>query len=120
MDDVIEKVGKNDQNFKTIDLSEKNCNDEFLKKLLEKLKDNCYVGNILLPSNINSVIVTQIENKIKQNNWKYERFPNYFVHLLISSHVYSVTTDKINQIVAFENNDQEFSHYNNTKKTKKK
>ena len=33
-------------------------------------------------------IIQKIEKKVIENNWNFERFPNYFVHLLLSSHVY--------------------------------
>lgn len=110
MNDIIEKVGENDPNFKVIDLTDfGNCSDESLINLLEKLNENLHIGNILWPSNqINNDIVIRIEDKIKENNWKFERFPNYFVHLLLSNHTYSVSENDKNVIF----NDQVFSIYN--------
>jgi len=115
MNSIIEKlVEKNDPNYKVIYLNELNdCEDTFLSNLLDKLKKNSYVGNIIWPSNFsnqNSQFVTQIENKIKENNWRFERFPNYFVHLLLSNHVYDVSEKNKNQKITF--NDKEFSIYN--------
>ena len=77
------------------------------------MKTNFYVGNIIWPSNFsnqNSQFVTQIENKIKNNNLSFQRFPNYFVHLLLSNHIYSVSENNKNQKVTFD--DQVFSIYN--------
>jgi hypothetical protein len=71
---------------------------------LDKLNTNSYVGNIIWPLNkrpINNDIVELIEKKIKENNWKFERFPNYFVHCLLSSHVYTVSNEDINKSVEF-------------------
>jgi hypothetical protein len=112
MNNITEKVGENGPNFKVIDLTIfENCSDEHLKNLLEKLKTNSHIGNILWPRNqINNENVIQIEDKIKENNWKFERFPNYFVHLLLSNHTYSVSKNDKNQKVTF--NDQVFSLYN--------
>jgi hypothetical protein len=112
MNSIIEKVGENDPNYRVIDLTDlENCSDESLKNLLEKINKNLHIGNIIWPSNQSKKdIVIQIENKIKENNWKFERFPNYFVHLLLSNHVYDVSENDKNQKVTF--NDQVFSIYN--------
>jgi hypothetical protein len=108
-DQIIENIERNDPNYKIIDLTNVDdiLDDElFLPRILDKLNTNCYVGNIIWPLNkrlINNDIVEKIENKIKQNNWNFERFPNYFVHCLLSSHVYTVSNEDINKSVKFIN-----------------
>ncbi len=84
-DQIIENIEKNNPNYKIIDLTNVNdfLDDElFLPRILDKLNKNSYVGNIIWSLNkipINNAIVEEIDNKIKENNWKFERFPNYFV-----------------------------------------
>jgi len=88
-------------------------NTYFLNILLTKLQNNSYVGNIIWPAKnkvINNEIIQKIENKIKKNNWNYERFPNYFLHLLLSSHVYNVS--QTDSKVIFKT-DEYFSKFNN-------
>jgi hypothetical protein len=108
-DKIIKDIERNDPNYKLIDLTNVDDfldDDLFLPRILDKLNTNSYVGNIIWPVNkrpINNEIVEEIENKIKENNWKFERFPNYFVHCLLSSHVYTVTNEDINKSVKFTN-----------------
>ena len=108
-DQIIENIESNDPNYKIIDLTNVDdiLDDElFLPRILDKLSKNSYVGNIIWPLNkrpINYDIVEEIENKIKENNWNFERFPNYFVHCLLSSHVYTVSNEDINKSVKFIN-----------------
>jgi hypothetical protein len=108
-DKIIENIVSNDPNYKIIDLTNVDdiLDDElFLPRILDKLSKNSYVGNIIWPLNkrpINNDIVEEIENKIKQNNWNFERFPNYFIHCLLSSHVYTVSNEDINKSVKFIN-----------------
>jgi len=104
--EIIKLIEKNDPNFKIIDLrSENGFDDSFLKNINEKLKNNSYIGNIRWPKNkikpINNEIIEEIENKLKENNWNFERFPNYFVHILLSSHVYTVSDENKNKSVEF-------------------
>jgi len=92
---IIQKIEKNDPNYKVIDFS--NIDNKIdLDRLLDKINSNCYVGNIIWPCNNrpDDEVVQQIENKIKENNWKYERFPSYFVHLLFCRHIYEVNTSE--------------------------
>jgi hypothetical protein len=106
---IIENIESHDPNYKIIDLTNVDdiLDDElFLPRILDKLNTNCYVGNIIWPLNkrpINNAIVEKIENNIKENNWNFERFPNYFVHCLLSSHVYTVSNEYINTSVKFIN-----------------
>ena len=106
---IIENIESNDPNYKIIDLTNVDdiLDDElFLPRILDKLSKNSYVGNIIWPLNkrpINNDIVELIENEIKQNNWNFERFPNYFIHCLLSSHVYTVSNEDINKSVEFIN-----------------
>ena len=108
-DQIIENIERDDPNYKIIDLT--NVDDIlddkfFLTRILDKLSKNSYVGNIIWPLNkrpINNDIVELIENEIKQNNWNFERFPNYFIHCLLSSHVYTVSNEDINKSVEFIN-----------------
>jgi hypothetical protein len=106
---IIENIEKNDPNYKIIDLTYVNDfldDARFLSRILDKLNTNSYVGNIIWPVNkrpINNAIVEEIENKIKENNWNFERFPNYFVHCLLSYHVYTVTNEDINKSIVFFN-----------------
>lgn len=108
-DQIIENIESNDPNYKIIDLTNVDdiLDDElFLPRVLDKLNTNSYVGNIIWPLNkrpINNDIVELIENEIKQNNWNFERFPNYFIHCLLSSHVYTVSNEDINKSVKFIN-----------------
>ena len=108
-DQIIENIERDDPNYKIIDLTNVDdiLDDElFLPKILDKLNTNSYVGNIIWPLNkrpINNGIVKKIENKIKENNWNFERFPNYFIHCLLSSHVYTVSNEDINKSVEFIN-----------------
>ncbi len=108
-DQIIEKIERNDPNYKIIDLTNVDdfLDDElFLIRILDKLNTNCYVGNIIWPMSkrpINNDIVELIEKKIKENNWKFERFPNYFVHCLLSSHVYTVSNNDTGECVEFTN-----------------
>jgi hypothetical protein len=108
-DQIIENIESNDPNYKIIDLTNVDdiLDDElFLPRILDKLNTNSYVGNIIWPLNkrpINNDIVELIENEIKQNNWNFERFPNYFIHCLLSSHVYTVSNEDINKSVEFIN-----------------
>ncbi len=108
-DKIIKDIERNDPNYKIIDLTNVDDfldDDLFLPRILDKLNTNSYVGNIIWPLNkrpINNDIVELIEKKIKENNWKFERFPNYFVHCLLSSHVYTVTNKDINKSVKFTN-----------------
>ena len=108
-DKIIENIESNDPNYKIIDLTNVDdiLDDElFLPRILDKLNTNSYVGNIIWPLNkrpINNDIVEEIENEIKQNNWNFERFPNYFIHCLLSSHVYTVSNEDINKSVEFIN-----------------
>ena len=110
-DQIIQKIEENDPNYKIIDLKlVENCFEDeiFLNTLLDRVNRNCYVGNIHWPSNhkqIENNVIIQIENKIKENNWNFERFPNYFIHLLLSSHVYSVSTeDKGKSVISNNSN----------------
>ena len=107
-DQIIEIIERNDPNYKIIDLTNADdiLDDDLLVRIFDKLKANSYVGNIIWPLNkrpINNAIVEKIENKIKENNWNFERFPNYFVHCLLSSHVYTVSNEDINTSVKFIN-----------------
>jgi len=108
-DQIIENIEKNNPNYKIIDLTNVNdfLDDElFLPRILDKLNKNSYVGNIIWSLNkipINNAIVEEIDNKIKENNWKFERFPNYFVHCLLSYHVYTVSNEDINKSIVFTN-----------------
>ena len=107
-DQIIEIIERNDPNYKIIDLTNADdiLDDDLLVRIFDKLKANSYVGNIIWPLNkrpINNAIVEKIENKIKENNWNFERFPNYFVHCLLSSHVYTVSNEDINKSVKFIN-----------------
>ena len=106
---IIENIESNDPNYKIIDLTNVDdfLDDElFLIRILDKLNTNCYVGNIIWPMNnrpINNDIVQLIENKLKENNWNFERFPNYFVHLLLSHHVYTVSNEDTGKCAEFKN-----------------
>jgi len=106
---IIENIEKNDPNCKIIDLTNIDDfldDDLFLPRILDKLNTNSYVGNIIWPLNkrpINNDIVDEIEKKIKENNWNFERFPNYFVHCLLSSHVYTVSNNDTGKCVEFKN-----------------
>lgn len=86
---VLSNLTKNSPSFKKITLS--NAENNFLEEINKKLKNNDYVGNIFWPENqvsINKEIVSAIYDKLWENNLKYERFPNYFIHGLLSKHVY--------------------------------
>jgi hypothetical protein len=114
-DQIIENIERNDPNYKIIDLTNVNDfldDDRFLPRILDNLNTNSYVGKIIWPVNkpIYNEIVELIEKKIKENNWNFERFPNYFVHCLLSSHVYTVSNEDINKSVEFKN---DLKKYNN-------
>jgi hypothetical protein len=114
-DQIIENIERNDPNCKIIDLTNIDDfldDDLFLPRILDKLNTNSYIGNIIWPVNkrpINNDIVEEIEKKIKENNWKFERFPNYFAHCLLSSHVYAVSNNDAGKCVKFIN---DLSKYN--------
>jgi hypothetical protein len=113
---IIQKIEKNDPNYKVVDFSNIDNEIRDLNQLLDQVNKNCYVGNIIWPYNNrpNNEKVQQIENKIKENNWKFERFPNYFVHLLFCRHIYGVSSEYIDKTVSF--NDEYLSRYNGSLK----
>jgi len=104
-DKIIKDIERNDPNYKKIDLTDvDDILDDDLFLIKNKINTNSYVGNIIWPLNkrpINNAIVGEIEKKIKENNWNFERFPNYFVHFLLSYHVYTVSNEDINKSVKF-------------------
>ena len=56
-------------------------------EILKDVKKNKYYGDILWPSNSNEAIKCQIENKLKNNNINFSRFPSDYIHLLLCEHV---------------------------------
>ena len=113
--EIIKNLTSNNPNFKTINLTEIDEDSSFLNNIYDALIGNKFSGNILWSDNkvpTNKEIVNKIYDKLWENNKKFERFPNYFVHSLLSKHVYIANEHDINEQVKFSLKDE--SHiYNN-------
>ena len=107
--EIIKNLTSNNPNFKTINLTEIDEDSSFLNNIYDALIGNKISGNILWSDNKvpkNKEIVNKIYDKLWENNKKFERFPNYFVHCLLSKHVYIANEHDINEQVKFSLKDE--------------
>lgn len=102
-EDICNKLEDPDVN--NIDLRNIYLNKEQLEGIWIKL-EHSNIGHISwgpLPQGAGN-LVNKIENKIIQNNKKYKRYPNDFIHGLLSLHSYKNSTE--GDLVEFDSNDE--------------
>lgn len=77
-----------------LDFSRKNLSLEDMQQLDIKVQNNPFIGHIIwgtLPSGPKAdELRNNIEQKVMQNNAKYQRYPSDFVHGLLSAHAYQI------------------------------
>lgn len=89
-----------------IDLRGKALTLEQLKGIWEEVNNNNMLGHVLwgtLPEGSDE-LKKRIENKVIENNKSYRRYPNDFIHALLSSHVYKDT--KVGSVVEFDSKER--------------
>ena len=87
-----------------IDATNCDYSNESLKKILKKVKDNKFYGDIKWPVNHKSAnLVEKIEAQLEANNDEFTRFPSDFINAKMSKHVYDFEKLKKRQVVMFNN-----------------
>ena len=97
LEDVLER------NELITDLSEFPQEESSLTHVLESLKKKTNIGKIIWSqsqpdhnaSSACSILKEEIHQQIIANNQNYEKFPSDYIHCLLSSHVYSVSSPKM-------------------------
>ena len=90
---ILDTLKENDPKMVHIILDDFDLKLDHLKKIYEALKDNTCASRIIWPRTTESSpsfldVKEKIRKKIKENIENYRRYPNDFVHALLSYHVY--------------------------------